>query len=353
MLLKSPWKNISKEDRQDFVDAQILVLQPIMQWLLLVLTFWFMAEIASEELINKIPVYILYTRIITTLVLLVLVLLLNKVKNLNFKAFAASMYIIVIGVAEFSIIILKPSEAVSLFPIFAMTLIQLSALWTRPMYVICLYLTNTLLFFGALIIAHIPNFIILDLTINLIFLSVFSITLYRTKIAIAMHLFLKAKEEKKTAELDVLTGAYNRLGFNRRTNTSNINDGAILFIDIDNFKIINDKFGHAKGDAVIRKVADIIKNNIRNNDVSARFGGEEFIVLLSEQDITEAVIIAERIRKNIEKYTNPSTTISCGVAVLNKELNKELEIKRAIKNADYAMLKAKRTGKNKIVVYAN
>jgi len=123
---------------------------------------------------------------------------------------------------------------------------------------------------------------------------------------------------------------------------------SILMIDIDNFKQINDKYGHLFGDKVLRTVAGIIRKNLRKSDIAVRYGGEEFLVVLPHTDLRRAAVVAERIRKAIEetKIDKVQVTVSIGVADNSLVEN----FKDLIQKADSALYKAKRTGKNKVVI---
>jgi diguanylate cyclase (GGDEF)-like protein len=126
---------------------------------------------------------------------------------------------------------------------------------------------------------------------------------------------------------------------------------AVLMMDIDHFKSINDGHGHAVGDYVIAEVADICREQKRSSDIVARIGGEEFIVLLPETDLASAVIVAERLRQQIgARDVDLGTriarvTVSIGVAELQPGM---ASIDELIKLADRALYVAKRTGRNRV-----
>jgi two-component system cell cycle response regulator len=124
----------------------------------------------------------------------------------------------------------------------------------------------------------------------------------------------------------------------------------ILMCDIDNFKNINDTYGHQTGDIIIQETAKIIQNSIKKNDIACRYGGEEFAVFLYDYNLTLATLIAEKIKKTIEFSTITDKennkiryTISIGIS------NKGNSLEDMIKNADKMLYKAKET-KNKIIV---
>ncbi|MFH1378687.1 MAG: diguanylate cyclase [bacterium] len=164
---------------------------------------------------------------------------------------------------------------------------------------------------------------------------------------------------KALAITDELTGLYNRrffqewlnLEFKRtlRYKTSL----SCLMIDIDYFKNINDTYGHAMGDFVLREISLIIKNNTRGTDIAARYGGEEFMLLLPRTDKPLAMGLAERIRASIEaaNFTkddiSTNATVSIGIA---SSVRGNLEDKeQLIEFADKALYDAKRHGRNRVI----
>ncbi len=159
---------------------------------------------------------------------------------------------------------------------------------------------------------------------------------------------------KKLAITDSLTGLFNRrhafdiLKKEKSKADRGVNRFCILLIDIDNFKRINDTYGHDVGDEVLIRIAKIFRNKLRNYDVVARWGGEEFLIILPNIDSEGARISAERIRKSIEELdvNGVKTTISIGVTCYNpgESLNE------IIKRADEALYEAKKLGKNKVVI---
>lgn len=171
---------------------------------------------------------------------------------------------------------------------------------------------------------------------------------------------LKAELNKFKAETitDFLTGLYNKkyldnkLGeyFDLYKRYGKI--FSVIFLDIDDFKYINDTYGHLVGDYVLKYFSDIIKKNLRNVDYAFRFGGEEFVILLPETSKSEAYHVAERIRQNVSKTTfkyrhyKIKITVSMGVAEVDSyEQNPE----NILDSVDKKLIKAKQTGKNRIV----
>ncbi len=170
----------------------------------------------------------------------------------------------------------------------------------------------------------------------------------------------KYKELKKMAQIDPLTKCFNRKYLNEKMTFAFKNfkagqlvSSAILF-DIDNFKKINDTYGHAAGDEVLKKVSETVRNSIRQDDILARWGGEEFVVFFKYTYIRPAVIIAEKIRAAIEELVvsvpgnDIRVTVSVGVSHFKLVDSSPDE---CIERADDAMYQSKHTGKNKVTLY--
>lgn len=169
---------------------------------------------------------------------------------------------------------------------------------------------------------------------------------------------LRYQSAVKTALIDPLTETGNRIALDnalhRELQLANRYQQALslLMIDIDHFKHINDTHGHQVGDEVLRAVADAIKTITRETDMIFRYGGEEFVVVLSKTNADGAAIIAERIREHIDSLqtcieTNAvHATVSAGVSSLR---GKE-HIKELFERADQALYQAKRQGRNRIVI---
>lgn len=154
---------------------------------------------------------------------------------------------------------------------------------------------------------------------------------------------------------DELTGLYNRnylyQELEKEINYCKKNKKAlsVIMIDIDYFKKINDTFGHVFGDTVLKKVSENIKTHLTSKDIACRYGGEEFIIILPEIDIESGLIIAEKIRKSIEKIKfdveGLKTSISGGLAQYNGEAETEFIMK-----VDKLLYEAKRDGRNRIKI---
>ncbi len=130
---------------------------------------------------------------------------------------------------------------------------------------------------------------------------------------------------------------------------------SLIMMDIDNFKRINDTYGHLTGDTILKRLAAVLQETVRKIDIPARYGGEEFVVILPETDKEDACSIAERIRKNVSQIVvkvneteNLSPTVSIGVAQYTTDAQ---EAKELINCADTALYFSKHNGKNMVSTY--
>ncbi|MCG8538936.1 MAG: GGDEF domain-containing protein [Clostridia bacterium] len=120
---------------------------------------------------------------------------------------------------------------------------------------------------------------------------------------------------------------------------------SILMLDIDNFKGINDKYGHITGDLCIKNLVNTLRNNISKIDILGRYGGDEFIIILPLLDIEEARLVAEKIRENVSKMSEPKFTISIGISNYPRHGN---TVKDLISLADKGLYSSKHRGKNTV-----
>ena len=166
------------------------------------------------------------------------------------------------------------------------------------------------------------------------------------------------------ATLDALTGYNNRHQFEKRLKEMTAyakrqnQPLCCIMSDIDFFKKVNDTYGHAVGDCVLKSVAKTIKKELRESDIASRYGGEEFVFLLPQTNLEEATIVANRLREsvekkkiNIEEYNikdvkEISVTVSIGVS----EFKNEKDFEMLYKNADNALYEAKETGRNRVII---
>lgn len=186
---------------------------------------------------------------------------------------------------------------------------------------------------------------------------VFGFINYLTAYVIYKKYFVLKKSNKllnTDLALDKLTGLLNRRAFdNDIIKISEISIFSMIFIDIDNFRIFNNEFGHQAGDVILKKTSEVIKACTRLNDKVYRYGGEEIIVVLKDCIKKNAYNIAEKIRLSISQMDNsslPNIAVSLGVSSYPEDGENIDEI---IKNSDNAMLAAKKLGKNRTMINDN
>ena len=173
-----------------------------------------------------------------------------------------------------------------------------------------------------------------------------------------IHIVNQMRLIKHLSITDTLTGLSNRRHFNNHLEQEwnrSIREEipiSLLMMDIDNFKQINDTYGHLKGDAILKKVAEHIRACLKRSiDLIARWGGEEFAVLLPNTDLDGTLLIAEKIRSAIEECTDIPTTISIGVNCMKPSVASD--ISGFMLGADKSLYQAKTTNKNKVCISDN
>ncbi|UJF35245.1 sensor domain-containing diguanylate cyclase [Paenibacillus hexagrammi] len=197
---------------------------------------------------------------------------------------------------------------------------------------------------GVILVVHSkPNFFSYD---NYKLLQVLS-----GHIGLAMTNASLHAEVKRMVITDNLTGLYARHYLDEQANLMQKKDfcGSLIVVDIDNFKRVNDTYGHQIGDKILIQVSHIIKTSIRDTDIAARWGGEELAVYLPQVAKDQTVRIAERIRTRVIQETNPQVTVSCGVSDWNWEEDK-ISVESLFYRADMALYQAKNNGRNQIQI---
>lgn len=166
---------------------------------------------------------------------------------------------------------------------------------------------------------------------------------------------------EKLANIDGLTGLYNHAYFQKRLDEE-IDRAArhkrslsLIMLDLDNFKIFNDTWGHQEGDLVLKWFSEILNKSIRNHDIAARYGGEEFVVILPETDAQSAMVVAERIVDAARRHSSATmgmgrhVTVSAGISTFPTHGSNKHNL---ITGADTALYQAKTEGKNQAVAFS-
>jgi diguanylate cyclase (GGDEF)-like protein len=183
------------------------------------------------------------------------------------------------------------------------------------------------------------------------------------KLATAINdLSLALAATQEAASIDRMTGVSNRqslLGglFTEVERASRYGRPfSVAFVDIDHFKAVNDTYGHAVGDLVLKGVAQTIKANLRSTDTIGRYGGEEFMLLLGETDVEDAASLAEKLRQLIERLQfvvegNPKLTVTVSIGIAGG-FGQLLRVDSLVRDADAAMYSAKALGRNQTYIFA-
>lgn len=170
---------------------------------------------------------------------------------------------------------------------------------------------------------------------------------------------------EEVVRMDILTGIGNRLAFYETIEKMHhrgcryAQGYGVIMCDVDKFKSYNDTYGHPAGDNILRRVADSIKKSIRISDDVFRYGGEEIVIILPEQDLKSSLMVAEKVRQGVQDLgiENKGTksgivTLSCGVAAFDIDaFENKWEV--ILDHADKALYEAKNSGRNKVCSFEN
>ncbi|AVG75687.1 diguanylate cyclase (GGDEF)-like protein [Pantoea sp. PA1] len=246
---------------------------------------------------------------------------------------------------------------VSLLCVFFISAIALS----DYLVAFCLHITPSML--TVLMLDHGQHLPLILLTIALPLIG-FSLQhlMRRRSEDFTLRLMYQLYEEKESfsdlSMLDPLTGLYNRRGLKNRLDNildNHVGSHYVLLLDIDHFKAYNDNYGHAMGDQALARVSVAIRDAVRSRDVVTRYGGEEFLVLMTNVNASIAMKLAERIRQYVVNLEIPHlfnervsthVTISAGIAPIYDN-----EFDQAVANADRALYVAKNRGRNTILAW--
>ncbi|MDP2652843.1 MAG: PAS domain S-box protein [Candidatus Omnitrophota bacterium] len=173
------------------------------------------------------------------------------------------------------------------------------------------------------------------------------------QVAVALESAKLYKELKYLTITDPLTNMYNYRHFakslDHEIRRMKRYGGALclLMMDVDDFKIYNDTFGHLEGDALLKQLGQILNENLRDVDIACRYAGDEFVVILPETDLSEAEVVADKLKRRVEEYAfKMKITLSIGVASFHENMDRF----EFILKADTALYEAKREGKNRVCV---
>lgn len=265
-----------------------------------------------------------------------------------------------------SVVLIDQWVTPSITPFLIASLITGGVIYLRPATASALYLGTYAAFYGGMGLVTTQPALLLSNRVNGITACVIglslSVLLWRKfTIITRQHAQLAQANAalERLTRLDGLTGLYNRTAFaemSRRELARAQRSGgqtAVLLLDMDHFKHINDSWGHPAGDAVLRHVAGLLQSAVRRTDLVGRLGGEEFTVLLPDTSADDAAALAEKLRQRLQDAPTPweatpiAATVSIGLAATTAEENRTFET--LYQNADKALYLAKQGGRNRVV----
>lgn len=289
----------------------------------------------------------------------------------NAKQFSTTIhvvqYIIPIIILASGIVIVTIDQLVTtnITPLLIVSIVFGAIFLIRPLASAFIYTASYLAYYYLIALTITDQQVLLSnrvngaTTIALGFLiSVISWYYNYTNITQKRHIEMQQKQLKQMAYYDSLTNLYNRHFFNEivEKELSSIqryeHESVIIILDIDDFKNINDTYGHLIGDQVLKQLAQLIVNNVRKSDTVSRFGGEEFIILASRISLEEGFELAEKLRKLVAEkaFVIDSTilhiTASFGVSLL--QATEKHGFEKYFSLADEALYLAKKRGKNRV-----
>ncbi|MDW7667699.1 MAG: GGDEF domain-containing protein [Bacillota bacterium] len=300
---------------------------------------------------------IISIRIINFIALILLYFYIKKLTNYNTLSYLISMAQASIIISYF-IITNSYSENWNYFIKIFDIILFLLVIYILPNKLLNKFIISNVLkivfFYTAYQISDIDT---MDFLSGIVYTSIIHLVLFLLSYKISYHQrtkHLSDMELKYLSEIDNLTGIYNRnkldievekwIKLKQRYGF----DLSIIFLDFDNFKEINDEFGHVEADNILKKSVKKIEDAIRETDIFGRWGGDEFVVLLPKANKTEAVKLAERIRNSLkEENENLRIPVTCSYGVTS--VHKEDSLNKLLDRVDSLMYDAKDAGRDKVV----
>lgn len=256
------------------------------------------------------------------------------------------------------IVIIYQYGPIGLIPFFSIMAITLAVYITpnrliNSQIISVLFNLSFFIFYSQWIENIEPNILLKLAEYSLIFIVFGNIQAYLTNFYRRKR-FADSRELLRLSAIDSLTGIYNRIKFDQELNqwtdfcTRYGNPLSLVIFDIDCFKKVNDNYGHLIGDSILHNVTSIIKNTIRSADIFARWGGDEFVILFPNTDISQALEITERMRSCIQKNKYGMVeNVTCSFGLVSLQKNENIE--SLLQRADKLLYKAKEQGKNTVV----
>lgn len=348
-----------KELEKEFFNNEMKKALKYMKPMVIILGFLFFLFIIPDYFLLKNSgnfTAIFYTRMITSALAAVFYFILDNIKEYYKLTFYLSIFELIFAFSFLFIYYQYPSAnfiiqdlglitiilAVYLLTNKLINMLTISSIISLSFFILSLYSVKNIKFqeFSAVIVY------------TLLVIIICTISKYRSNYFERMQ-YLSNCKLLITSTTDPLTKVYNRLKFNMELDKwisySKISKTSLSLIifDFDDFKRINDTFGHQVGDNILIEYTKIIKNMVRASDILARWGGDEFVILLPNAALEDAVRLVNRIIEEINNYAHTVGKITCSFGVVAFDFNEDRE--SFIKRADLKLYEAKASGKNCIM----
>jgi diguanylate cyclase (GGDEF)-like protein len=349
------WSPVPHPQMDAFLEEQFRLTRGHVQWAMVVgATVLILRGLVDLENHTAAPIAIeMGWRLIMATALFAIIFTYRKARSLisSYRIMTVYVVILVFSICGTLHLHMQGRAAYTLMPITLIYLI-VAAIWPQTKWMLTTLILSSMvvleLFFHHILEVHDQRTYAFYLVVG----TVLGIVLRRGRTQTAFDNFLMRRHLANQAMSDPLTGTLNRSGWDNRLSEflqsgNAASPASVLFFDLDHFKLVNDEYGHAIGDLLIQRVSTLIAQSLRETDVLARFGGEEFVVFLPGTNQDDAMLVAERIRLSIANNTVPvSITVSIGVAAFRAIDG----VEAALSRADQSLLKAKTDGRNRVIV---
>lgn len=351
-------KELEKEFFQQDIESVVGYIKLIVLVLGVINTLFVIPDYFLVQDRNAFLLIVLY-RIIFIISVFLLFISIKKIKNYKYLEHFVTVYEMV-GFLLFLLVFYEYENPDYLIQCYGVMILILAVFmvpnrWINMIGVsLFIVITFNLFYFYYMENVNISEFYA-GIVYSLLVLMLSSVFAYRNSRYKRIHYF-DTKELIRLSTTDSLTGIYNRAKFNeefkqyvclsKKNNTSL----SVIIIDFDDFKGINDTYGHLIGDYVLVECSNLIKKNIRESDIFARWGGEEFVLVLPDMDIKNAFELGERLRGKIENHEfDKELKITCSFGIA--ELSIDDDTRTILQKADQTLYAAKNSGKNKVMLY--
>ena len=348
----------NKEFEREYMEENYNRLIPVL--LIFYVVEWGLFFI-QNQLFNTGSIILPY-QLVNTVVIIAIILMNQRIKELSVRLLKVPIYVVVLSTMFFGVaLVFKTQNEADLIHMFMMVTLAVGVIiQMRPLERFVLLAIPTLVFFFGFPMYQSDAGIVNVGRVNVIVFTAITLFLSNNLYYLKYRDFLSKLElvEKnvmldKLSKMDLMTNLYNHktildiLSENMEQSKRYGCDLSIILIDIDNFKQVNDKFGHIRGDEVIKMLADILRRNLRATDKIGRYGGDEFLVVMPNTRLDMARNCYNRIRVSLQEKCFPNNifvTISVGIA--SYELQ---DITNFIRDVDANLYKAKYQGKDRCI----